>query len=345
MAVEHDPFTHIVNVEWEEAGGGIFVAGSVNVNNNVLAGKIEDLDKQLVMSKLDLQEFFGGNGIVNAASYANVGGTKPTFLLAGNDDGSIASGPHQNQVGVIVASEDGETWTTVLKLEEVRGDWQNFAAVLELVWHKESQAFYAGVYTEQHYVYDHTIEGHPIIRGETYNALYKSATGYSWSKIGELVNDGSNPDLESPLKPYYNPHTELPDGISSYWEQVDDQGTVVESIAVIPSNPPIPNYLHGSVHLDLDNPEPDEIIAKHFDGTRTETIFLKDGNIGCYAGGVYLIAAGGKLFASNGEGEIVPSTNDPDPWYSAGSIEPFRFNAMCGGPIEDQKSDEEGTGG
>lgn len=338
---KEDYFQRITQVNWPSAVGGIFISGGPNSRANISDqyGKIDNLQKPLVMQRLQLQRFFGYNGVVNAASYANVGakldgsGGSPTFLLAGNDDGSTG-GDLQNQVGVIVVSSDGLNWTQALKLEENRGDWQNFAAILELVWHKRTQAFYAGVYSYQVSVIGHDLTGDPILAATLYTSLYKSADGRKWNKIDEQTYPpGAFPSsINSPLQEgdLYNPNTNLPDGVSSYWEKLTATSVVAESVAVIPSNPPTPDYRHGF----LNSPAVGPIRAIHFKGTNFETISLQQGNIGCYAGGVYVVASANgadgqypDLWASNDKGKS---------WYSAGQCV-YAFNAVSAGPLVDQR--------
>lgn len=144
-----------------EVGGGIFANGGSD--GYVRYARTETKNNYQIWEILLASEVGASVREVFCSSYANINGT-PTFLLGGNNN----YGQSDGWSGLILLSNDGRNWTTVLTVWE---QFSNNADVVNLVWDVNEGAFYADV------------DVHASTVSDNGYRLYRSPDGHTWTRI------------------------------------------------------------------------------------------------------------------------------------------------------------------
>lgn len=249
---------------------------------------------------------FTADGTTWASSYAIVDGT-PTFLLGGITNDT-------NSDGLILASNDGLSWSTVYTL--LHTGLSTEASVFGIVWDEAANCFYAGA--------------HFVNSGVHEDILLQSSDGFSWSEVSRVTIAGAYPIglLAAHCSSLVTDTSGgLPDGVYGFDE--------VNGILIAPQGPPTIAYDTG--------------IVNRFDGTQFVTIkTIEDGavtdetnvdvgivvNCVAYAGGIWM--ASGRPMSGFDLPATAYSIDDGLTWTEVApgtNTEAFDILTMCAGPV------------
>jgi hypothetical protein len=209
-----DFLTQIVNVQWEQEGGGTFVVKSQDCQ--VIVGDIEKDELDKTWTNLGAQFDAIGGAFSNSGASSAFIGDKQVYVMSDrrqDDDGNSSS--------FIMYSENGKDWEKVYERFEVDEGVVRDPWVFEptgIVWDDEEKTFYAAFY---HAVLDLTggVLGVLIPDGES---ICTSTDGKTWSLISDGVElrpggltDDDPSELDSHCKKPEN-KGEIPDGLQAY---------------------------------------------------------------------------------------------------------------------------------
>jgi len=170
-----DFFQRIVGVHWPKKTpgvpqGGVFVAGDNNTNIYCIQFGLEG--KTPAWVNLGQLDFAAANaGFVQGSSYALIG-KDPAFVLVGGGGGV-------NEIGLILASQDGLNWEKVFTLNFVAGT-SSGANIFGVVWDDGAQSFFAGGH-----IFSDFFEGADTgaFFKTKIDLLLASPDGFSWREV------------------------------------------------------------------------------------------------------------------------------------------------------------------
>jgi hypothetical protein len=354
-----DFLTNVVNVQWEDEGSAVFIAGG---SDFVLYAKTskDDLDKQAIEKRKkendgDAKIFedlgpldFGGPDVgsgVFASSYRKLG--KATFVTAGSFSVEGGTG------SVVMYSHDGREWTQAFYKQWPA--WPgNDSGVAHMAW--DNGDFHGLVYSDEYY-----FSGGDTLtptNALTYERSLVSSDGTGWTEgESELRRDsqavGGEPppaNLSPPtiFMPHVNPKSGLPDGKFGYYEKKNDEGMIVESYLVVPENFDPKWYLSKFVFFSSgeanDNYGNSITITKLKDGhTTVATKTTPITYVTCVAYASEILMAGG----SSGTflARIAASVDDGDNWEMVyeGPENYQVINTIIAARLSDLKKGEDAT--
>jgi hypothetical protein len=257
-----DPLQNIVNVHW--AAGAAFVMGSNGQTCDSLY--LEVKKKTFTQEDEGGQDFEAGN--INGSSYHFVepddsdpdhiieGG--PVFLLCGdkypNDSGFT------ERVGMIRASSDGKSWSTVYRIENLADDENinSISYIMGLVWDEDARSFYAAGHLSNQFNAPSLSDPHieALETWEEIDILLSSRDGFSWGEVARTTTTlysgfeptGDEPPLTGLMAAHCSDRLQdangnnVQDGVYHYSKAPGENG---KELFIYPDNVPAIRYAGG----------------------------------------------------------------------------------------------------
>jgi hypothetical protein len=372
MPVEQGPFEQIVNVQWEEQGGAVFVAGGYA--EFVLYASIDSKDelspeavKQRKKDKKELFEDLGNLGAftihgdatswdaanIPAGSYKQLPGIsgKPTFVLGGNyaliDPATLGSGSGS----IIMVSHDGKKWTKAFE-KQWPDNPTNESGVQAFAWDKDE--FYGHATSTEYYLAP-TIGGGQIKERKIWDRLLTSSNGESFAEGGEYLRFNSYdyyphvgpepPNLTPPplFMPHINPIANLPDGHFGYSETRDDEGKIVRSFLATPTKFDKEWYFHElPIWSEFGNSIDITIQEQGKDVTKSTKVTPVD-YVTCVAYASEILMVGGAA-GTGPKARIAASIDDGETWetvFDGSDVLHLHINTITAAPLSEIQPENE----
>lgn len=327
-----DFFNRIINVHWPKRGGGtegLFVAG--------------------------FNWMYGDKFNVYAGT-ASQDPEKPGFALGGQDQ--ISDSDYQAQIYFSNGGNFSQVWADPDTVQSDADRWDSF--VQAMVWNPDTKTFYAEVW-QSHNHYTERDDGFSYLKYlKNYMALFSSSNGTSWGAAGKemvyyydggdgygagttvLDNQGrGGPGLIGPYcsgtakESNGNP---LPDGVFSYWEIKDLDGSIIESGTAVIDPPLSFNHEGGGIT----NPSSTNIVLTHFKKGFAPTVTTVSPGIYLQAVafvGTVLVAVGGDNAPAGypdvpwGPGQIAVSNDVGKTWKTMDVGTQGFYPIVIGAPV------------
>jgi hypothetical protein len=336
-----DFLTQIVNVQWAEGGGAIFIFGEWLGNKlhyvKVKDKKTEPATEEISLPESDIRDL----DAENVTRFATVGGSygkkkkkdkdgnftiddkdaKPVFTVCGGRgvshtilDENENPIPVNDSHAVIYTSNDGLEWSKSHEESAVISAFatQPHVAPTALVWEEtpDKQSFYYAQHRDE-VRFD---PGGDTV--EAFDVLFSSPDGASWAEEGSQDTVGADPSYKSP----FLEHTKHNDCIDAFDQHVPDGFSTTDKkkkITAKPDKPPTVFYYEGGSPGYGDGTSQVVIETEDAEGEKqTKTVSVPIANITCVAACNGIFLAGGFVVADDvtSAGAAAISTDKGDTW-------------------------------